>query len=454
MVPSQSCKPAIVATRCQSHCCEIDHCSAVRPCSASGTTPLPLVSCNNPKCVTVMLYCFAGNQYIMLVLYMHIAEALGLPVTLVGTSDHMMLQLGDASTTNSAAAKRPYYTQGVISEAGGSSSSSLTSSDIDFMPLEGFTCEQSAADDRVDGKNSLLHGLTAEGLAAVQLYQEMGLLNEQPRSINSSTTGSSSGSRSNPAAFCTALTDAVLLIDVTQQGRLYCWWPGGSTSHAARGATVAEYHQGNDSGQGVMSSTSGEGQEDYNGLEGGAWGRVKQQWDKDARSRNSWKALYGPGALVWHQGVAGESDVSSSSSTSSSSSGDMGNGGSTSEAAVKMDGGSAMGPPAAAGGSGENVKAHGQGSGQPAEASKSVGGVAPGEEAGAGRNRSRSSSSGSGCSTSEEELVVSPLSSKQLLQLGGLQPVSHRMLLMQLLSAMKLPLIMMGRTEDALATIR
>jgi hypothetical protein len=65
-----------------------------------------------------------------------------------------------------------------------------------------------------------------------------------------------------------------------------------------------------------------------------------------------------------------------------------------------------------------------------------------------------SSTRAAGGGESGEELLVSPLSSEQLLQLGGLQPVSHRMLLMQLLSALKLPLMMMGRTEDALATIR
>jgi hypothetical protein len=210
-------------------------------------------------------------------------------------------------------------------------------------------------------------------------------------------------------------------------------------------------------------------------VEGAAssWLEVGGYEAEDAATRNSWKALYGPGALAEWGGLV----------SSSSSAGDQGISGSwDSGSRIEQGSGSAGLPPAAtssgawfgvlespfAAVAGSPFAEDNQGAEGADAATSSAAELefraatdsmdtchgSDAEDDSELLNNRAGSSSDSSSDNSSTLPVLSLCEEAVRVKYGGLAPVRVRVLLQQLLAGMKLSLLLSGRQEEALAVIR
>lgn len=164
------------------------------------------------------------------------------------------------------------------------------------------------------------------------------------------------------------------------------------------------------------------------------WQEVGGYASADAASRNSWKALYGPGALSEWGG-----------SVSSSWDGGCG---------ARVEGAGVLESPFAAV---AGTPFPGEGAEAASDSMDTCWGSASDEDGADGADGavgSSASSSGDSLPASAPWAGVAELSDDQLVRYGRLQPMSGRVLLQQMLSGMKLALTLSGRNEEALLVLR
>lgn len=211
-----------------------------------------------------------------------------------------------------------------------------------------------------------------------------------------------------------------------------------------------------------------------------AWMELESYAAMDAATRNSWKALYGPGALTeWGGSVSSNSHYYNSIRSDSSWDGSEGGGagGGNGASIGGMRAGQWLGvmdspfAPAAAQPFGEGASADAAAANTAAAAAAEEGdaeGLASfsSMDTSCGspvesmelQDDSSSSSPGSGGTGGSwgagEASFVPVLTWADVAAIGGLQPVSKRMVLQQLLGGMKLSLMMSGRQEELLLVLR
>lgn len=379
--------------------------------------------------------CPAGNQYSLAVVYLHIASALGLPAVVVGSPEHTLIRIGD-----------PY-----------AASDSSNSSEAGTRPAVYLL-------DVADG--GTVYQWRRPGTAA------------SSNSSNSSNAGDSSSLSSPPAAAAAELgpDDQPGSLDDQWQQHLSAWVKKQQEQQAAEDSHSFSHdigkfssthssdpHNGEEAymlgGSGSSSDSIDSfniGEADSNVCSDG-WSHVEGHAAQDAASRNSWKALYGPGALTEWGGL-----VSSSSSTGLTS------------AAVGRHANILQSPFAAAAQlpfEDEAVDVDGCMSVSPHQSvSESTGQcslsstdkVLSDTDSSTGSNAMETSpdhsvtpsSAASYIDTGAALPVILELSDDLAVKYGGFQPVSSRLLLQKLLSAMKLSLTLSGRDEEALSVIR
>lgn len=211
--------------------------------------------------------------------------------------------------------------------------------------------------------------------------------------------------------------------------------------------------------------------------ESSAWLELEAYAAQDAATRNSWKALYGPGALTeWGGSVSSNLYYYHHSISSSSWDGGAGSEGGASATIGGMRAGEWLGvldspfaaaaaepfPPEGVDTAAAAAEAEGGGGAAEGLASFSSAGVAHvcsdtscGSPA-ASVDLEKEGDSGSGIWARQDPpgLAVPVLTWADVAAVGGLQPVCKRVMLQQMLGGMKLSLMMSGRQEELLLVLR
>jgi len=369
-----------------------------------------------PDAINAQCVC-AGNQWTLAILYLHVLDGLGLPCAVVGSPERIFVRVGEPPL--------------LLQQDGSSSSSSLPAALLVDMSQPGVVC---AYPPPVPAAERPMQ--TADSLASC------------------SSTSSSAG-----------VTDAwnqALHAFLQQHQQQLGTGPA---------ADPAEGHPPQAEGSSAStssiepSSTGSSRADDFNSEsleeDSSAWQELEIYSAQDAATRNSWKALYGPGALIeWGGSVSRSwnSFLSNSSSNSGSSEGWQG----PEEAADAEDGATIAGMRAAewlgvlespfAAAAAEPFP----GEGVADETSSSMDTSCGSPTGSIHEDSSYDSSSTASCGGDGYGLPggVVQLSWGDVAAVGGLQPVSKRMMLQQMLGGMKLSLMMSGRQEELLMVLR
>lgn len=387
---------------------------------------------------------FAGNQYSLAMIYLHVAEGLGLPCAVVGSAQHILVRVGHPTTE-----------QGSMSSTAGTPAAFLV--------------------DVASG------GLVYAWPASFN-SNKRGIMTHRKRNSSSNNGGSVCLAASN--TMDTASTEDLndewhkALHALLQQQEMQAGGADGSMREEASSTTGINSSYGSgryaDDASSMLSDAVAGAEGDDSGnsnLQG--WQEVSGYATLDADSRNSWKALYGSGALTEWGGT-----VSSSSSSSFEQHIQPGMWGDCSEAdsnelgfAAAAAGQSWFGilesPFAAAahipfqddevvteapGATADSTAAASSSAGEaPMDSMDTCCGSDREEAEGLG---SESPSSADSCSGGDMLPVLSLSEDAVWVKYGGLAPVRSRVMLQQLLAGMKLSLLLSGREEEALAVIR
>ncbi|KAF8072675.1 PFE2 [Scenedesmus sp. PABB004] len=331
-----------------------------------------------------------GNQWALAVVYLHVAQGLGLPCGLVGSPEHVLVRLGH----------RPAAVLVDVARGGR----------VHAWPAGGASGGDAA------GVAAPAPGAAA--LGPLDTAEPADLDDAWHRTLHAALQQGSAGSEDAGAAAGGGFMARAGSVD-----------EGGLLAGGAAG------------GEG-----GGEGEEELQ-----AWREVGRYAGADAASRNSWKALYGPGALAEWGGLVSPAGSGGWGEPDAAAQPPRALGGLLGAAGF----GVLESPLAAAAGlpfpsDGDGAAAAGGGSMDTCCASASD------DDAHAeAADEARNNAAGGAASAGGGEPLPAPLSGAEAaLRFGGLAPISARALLQQLLGATKLSLLLSGRDEEALAVIR
>jgi hypothetical protein len=350
----------------------------------------------------------AGNQWTLAVVYLFILDGLGLPHAVVGSPERIFVRVGEppllVQHSNTPASTPAVFLvdmaqPGVVFAypppvpADTTSAGSRKLQPADSVASNGSVSSTSSSARASDEWNKALHSF---------LKQHKGA--ELPADMD--TTGSS-----HPEAD----------------------QPGSSSSNSRRSDEVEDDSTTDDSS---------------------SWLELESYAAQDAATRNSWKALYGPGALSEWGGLV-SSNLYYYNNIASDSSWDGGEAGATIGGMRAGEWRGVLDSPFAA-------AAHEPFPGDEAEGASTA--AADGAEVDSTSVSSMDTSCGSpvqsvdmdGASSSPDSSSggVPVLSWADVAALGGLQPVSKRLMLQQMLGGMKLSLMMSGRQDELLLVLR